>query len=149
MSERQASPYGTIARKWLALVERRQEHVIELCNSGRWRHYYTKTDFLAEMRRVLQIRDQWATIAGLPVSADVAADKTAAEPSSARPAPLERIPGEADRDSVAANGPTARAGVSENAAAALDGEVLVWARRMQTRRMSGTRFSLPTASWPE
>jgi uncharacterized repeat protein (TIGR03809 family) len=66
MSERQTGPYDTIARRWLALVERRQEHFIELCDSGRWRHYYTHAEFLHEMRKVLRVRDQWAMIAGLP-----------------------------------------------------------------------------------
>jgi hypothetical protein len=49
MSERQTGPYDTIARRWLALVERRQEHFIELCGTGR-------------------VRNQWATIAGLPTA---------------------------------------------------------------------------------
>jgi len=66
MSERQTGPYDTIARRWLALVERRQEHFIELCDSGRWRHYYTHAEFLHEMRKVLHVRDRWAMIAGLP-----------------------------------------------------------------------------------
>ena len=64
MSER--GSYDTIARKWLALVERRKEHFIELCDTGRWRHYYTKDEFLEEMRKLLRTRDQWASIAGLP-----------------------------------------------------------------------------------
>jgi hypothetical protein len=68
MSERQQGPYDSIARRWLALVERRQEHFVELCDSGRWRHYYTHAEFLDEMRKVLQVRDQWAAIAGLPLS---------------------------------------------------------------------------------
>jgi uncharacterized repeat protein (TIGR03809 family) len=68
MSERQHGPYDSIARRWLALVERRQEHFVELCDSGRWRHYYTHAKFLDEMRKVLQVRDQWAAIAGLPRS---------------------------------------------------------------------------------
>jgi uncharacterized repeat protein (TIGR03809 family) len=66
MSEREQGRYGSVARRWLALVERRQEHLIELCDTGRWRHYYTKAEFLDEMRRVLRVRDQWAGIAGLP-----------------------------------------------------------------------------------
>jgi uncharacterized repeat protein (TIGR03809 family) len=66
MSDRGQGPYDTIARKWLALVERRQEHFIELCDTGRWRHYYTKDEFLEEMRKLLRMRDQWASIAGLP-----------------------------------------------------------------------------------
>jgi uncharacterized repeat protein (TIGR03809 family) len=68
MSDRQTGPYESIAGRWLALVERRQQHFIELCDSGRWRHYYTQAEFLEEMRKVLRVRDQWAAIAGLPVS---------------------------------------------------------------------------------
>jgi uncharacterized repeat protein (TIGR03809 family) len=66
MSERQNCPYGDIARRWLAIVERRQEHFIDLCDSGRWRHYYSHAEFLDEMRKVLRVRNQWARIAGLP-----------------------------------------------------------------------------------
>jgi len=66
MSERQQSPYDSIARRWLALVERRQAHFIELCDTGRWRHYYTQAEFLDEMKKVLRVREQWATIAGVP-----------------------------------------------------------------------------------
>ena len=67
MSAPQESRYDSIARKWLALVERRQAHFIELSNTGRWRHYYTKAEFLDEMRKVLNVREQWATIAGAAV----------------------------------------------------------------------------------
>src|SRR5271154_7324171 len=66
MSAPQESRYDSIARKWLALVERRQAHFIDLSKTGRWRHYYTKAEFLDEMRKVLRVRDQWAGIAGLP-----------------------------------------------------------------------------------
>jgi hypothetical protein len=68
MSERQQSPYDSIARRWLALVERRQQNFIELCNTGRWRHYYTHAQFFDEMRKVLYLRNQWAQLAGVPVS---------------------------------------------------------------------------------
>jgi hypothetical protein len=68
MSERQQGPYDSIARRWLALVERRQEHFLDLCDTGRWQHYYTHAEFLDEMRKVLRVRDQWAAIAGLPLS---------------------------------------------------------------------------------
>jgi hypothetical protein len=68
MSERQQSPYDSISRSWLALVERRQQNFIELCDTGRWRHYYTRAQLLDEMRKVLRLRNQWAQLAGLPVS---------------------------------------------------------------------------------
>jgi hypothetical protein len=64
MSERQQSPYDSIAGKWLALVARRQQKLIELGNSDRWRHYYTDKQFLDEMRKVLHLRNQWARLAG-------------------------------------------------------------------------------------
>jgi hypothetical protein len=71
MSERQQSPYDSTARKWLALVERRQQSFIELCDTGRWRHYYTHAQFLDEMGKVLHLRNQWARLAGLPVSEQI------------------------------------------------------------------------------
>jgi len=64
MSERQQRPYDSIARRWLVLIERRQQSLIELCNSGRSRRYYTHEQFLGEMRKVLQLRNQWAQLAG-------------------------------------------------------------------------------------
>jgi len=71
MSRRQQSPYDSIVRGWLALVERRQRNLIELCNIGRRRHYYTHAQFLDEMRKVLHPRNQWAQLAGLPVSEQI------------------------------------------------------------------------------
>jgi hypothetical protein len=67
MSERHGGAYDGIARKWLALVERRQESFFELCRSGRWRRYYTHPEFLQEMRKTLVLRNHWAELAGLPV----------------------------------------------------------------------------------
>jgi hypothetical protein len=71
MSERQQSPYDSIARSWLALVERRQRNFIELCTTGRWRHYYTQAQFLDEMRKMLHLRNQWAQLAGVSVSEQI------------------------------------------------------------------------------
>jgi hypothetical protein len=76
MSKRQQSPYDSIARSWLALVERRQRNFIELNNTGRWRHYYTQAQFLDEMRKVLHLRNQWARLAGLPVSEQIEFQQT-------------------------------------------------------------------------
>jgi hypothetical protein len=70
MSERQAGPYDSVARKWLALAERRQAHFVELADSGRWRHYYTVDGLEAEMRRAADLRDQWARLAGVLTDED-------------------------------------------------------------------------------
>ena len=81
MSERQQSPYDSIACRWLTLVERRQRNFIELCNSGRWRHYYTHAQLLDEMRKVLHLRNQWAWLAGLPVSEQIDLQQIELQPS--------------------------------------------------------------------
>jgi hypothetical protein len=72
MSERQESPYDSTARRWLALVERRQQNFIDLCNTGRWQHYYTHAQFLDEMRKMLDLRNRWALMAGLPAAEQIA-----------------------------------------------------------------------------
>src|SRR5262249_29231332 len=69
--ERQQSPYDSIARSWLALVERRQRNFVELCTTGRGRHYYTQAQLLDEVRKVLHLRAEWARLAGVPVSEQI------------------------------------------------------------------------------
>ena len=64
MSARQNSPYDVVARNWLALAERRRTYVVELCDSGRWRHYYTWEELLDTLRDAVGIRDEWTRIAG-------------------------------------------------------------------------------------
>jgi hypothetical protein len=68
MSARVPSPYDSVARKWLALAERRRAHVVELRDSGRWKHYYTAEQLLEAIREAISSRDQWAKIAGLEKS---------------------------------------------------------------------------------
>ena len=65
MSARQQSPYDSVSRKWLALAERRRAHVIELRESGRWRHYYTPEEFLEAVREAINSRNEWARLSGV------------------------------------------------------------------------------------
>jgi hypothetical protein len=65
MSQRQPRPYDDIARKWHALAERRRAHVVELRDSGRWRHYYTWDGLLEALREAVATCDTWARLAGL------------------------------------------------------------------------------------
>jgi uncharacterized repeat protein (TIGR03809 family) len=114
MSGRQASPYDAIARKWLALVERRQQHFIELCDTGRWRHYYSKDEFLEEMRKVLRVRDQWAAIAGLPVQdEEPELLKSMQTPHRLLPDRLVPLQSLFDEDFVEADVPPVKARVNE------------------------------------
>jgi hypothetical protein len=68
MSEWHGSPDDSTAGKWLALIERRQQNFVELWHTGRWQHYYTHAQFLDEMRKVLDLRNHWARLAGVPPS---------------------------------------------------------------------------------
>jgi hypothetical protein len=72
MSARQPGPYDAIARKWLALAERRKAHLLELRTSGRWRHYFTEAELDGELRDINVARDQWAKIAGVEPQAGAA-----------------------------------------------------------------------------
>jgi hypothetical protein len=65
MSERQNLPYDNVARKWLALAERRYAHFVELSDTGRWKHYYTYPQLEQEIRRASALCEQWAINAGL------------------------------------------------------------------------------------
>ena len=48
-----------IARKWLALAERRRDHLIELYRSGRWQRYHTEETFLQRMRAAVVEVEAW------------------------------------------------------------------------------------------
>jgi len=65
MSARQPGPYDSVARKWLALAERRRAYVDELRESGRWRHYYTPERLADAVLEAANSRNAWARLAGL------------------------------------------------------------------------------------
>jgi hypothetical protein len=65
MSARQPGPYDDVARKWHALAVRRQMHVEELRDSGRWRHYYDWAELIEALLEATATRETWARLAGL------------------------------------------------------------------------------------
>lgn len=73
MSARQQGPYDTLARKWLALAERRQAHLIALRDSGRWKRYFTQSELDQELREVKLACNRFAGIAGLEFQGGAAA----------------------------------------------------------------------------
>jgi hypothetical protein len=74
MSGRQPLPYDSVASKWLALAERRHAHIIELSDTGRWQHYFTRSELEVELSKAEMLRDQWARIAGAPIIFEQAAE---------------------------------------------------------------------------
>lgn len=68
-----------VALKWRALAEGRRAHFHDLYRSGRWKHYYTDQEFLAEMRSAIDIAERWAAIAPLPEEREAVAIEPPAE----------------------------------------------------------------------
>jgi uncharacterized repeat protein (TIGR03809 family) len=58
-----------VIAKWHALAERRRSHFVELYDSGRWKRYYAESEFVAQMRDVVQLADTWARLSGAPTQA--------------------------------------------------------------------------------
>ena len=77
MSARQTSPYDSIARKWLALAERRRAFLIALRDSGRWQDYQYSgaAELEAHLREIDAACERFASIAGpaAPVQAELEA----------------------------------------------------------------------------
>lgn len=55
--------WDAVSLRWRDLAERRKDHFIELYQTGRWRHYYTEEEFLAELRKAVAIARRWSKIA--------------------------------------------------------------------------------------
>lgn len=69
---RPVRPFDQLAQEWRDLADRRREHFAELYRSGRWRHYYTEDQFLAQMREVVRAAEAWARIAKPAAAAEPA-----------------------------------------------------------------------------
>ena len=52
-----------VAKRWLALAEQRRAHLVELYDSGRWRHYYSEARLLEHTREAIMLEETWAKLA--------------------------------------------------------------------------------------
>jgi uncharacterized repeat protein (TIGR03809 family) len=57
------------AHKWRSLAERRQAHLIELYQSGRWKRYCTEAQMLDSIRKAVAHAERWAVVAPRAVAA--------------------------------------------------------------------------------
>ena len=76
-----------IAKRWLALAEQRRAHLVELYDSGRWRHYYSEAQLLERTREAILLEETWAKLAypeGLPHAETAPAEPK--EPAATEPA---------------------------------------------------------------
>jgi uncharacterized repeat protein (TIGR03809 family) len=75
MSARQdPRPYDISARKWRDLADRRRQHLVDLCESGRWQRYYTEQQFLLELHAAIRAAEEWARIAPAEPAPDARGD---------------------------------------------------------------------------
>jgi hypothetical protein len=58
--------YARATQKWRDLIGKRSAHFVELHTSGRWKHYYTKEQFLALLREAVELNELWAHLAPRP-----------------------------------------------------------------------------------
>jgi uncharacterized repeat protein (TIGR03809 family) len=52
-----------ITRKGRELAEQRRAHFIELYDTGRWKHYYTREQLLVRMREAIRLVEAWERLA--------------------------------------------------------------------------------------
>ena len=76
-----AARFDAISRQWLDLAERRLRYYIELYQSGRWQHYYTKQSLAVRMRDVIGAVRLWKKLAA-QASPAPAADKNDLRPAA-------------------------------------------------------------------
>jgi uncharacterized repeat protein (TIGR03809 family) len=78
-----------VSHKWRRLAERRQAHLVELFQTGRWKHYYTEEQLHRYLREADRLTERWAEIA--PPAAEAALrDGAASSDADAAPAPARR-----------------------------------------------------------
>ena len=91
MAGRQAfREFDDIALEWRALAERRRTYFTELYDSGRWKLYYTKEQYVVRVREVVSTAAAWARIAPLPaeIMQGVARNTDVGAPTFARSSDL-------------------------------------------------------------
>lgn len=88
MSARQGSLYGGIARKWLALAERRKAHLIDLLESGRWQSYVSGEELEDQLYELDLVCDRLAELAAIGLASEPAYDVSEPSPQSL---PLDNV----------------------------------------------------------
>ena len=71
-----------VSHKWRRLAERRQAHLVELFQTGRWKHYYTEEQLHRYLREADRLTERWAEIAPPAAEAAPRLPQTALTPRS-------------------------------------------------------------------
>ncbi len=59
-----------IIGKWHDLAEKRRAHMIDLYETGRWKHYYSEREFVSLMRQAVQLAEDWSLLAAPRAAAE-------------------------------------------------------------------------------
>jgi uncharacterized repeat protein (TIGR03809 family) len=70
MPQARCAHLDEVSRKWRALAERRLAHFVELCETGRWKRYFSEEEFLRRMREAMAMSERWSEIAPTPPEQD-------------------------------------------------------------------------------
>jgi uncharacterized repeat protein (TIGR03809 family) len=55
-----------VTRRWRDLAEKRRAYLVELYESGRWKHYYTEDQLIARMREAINLAETWDRLSAGP-----------------------------------------------------------------------------------
>jgi len=80
-------PIAQSADKHLALVERMRASLANLYETGRWKHYYSEAELLAQARELATLHDNWSAIAERARQTLPDLEQWTALPPSPAPAP--------------------------------------------------------------
>jgi hypothetical protein len=80
-------PISESADKYLALVERIRASLVDLYETGRWKHYYSEAELLAHARELATLHDKWAVIADRARTKLPALEQWTAPPTPPPPLP--------------------------------------------------------------
>jgi hypothetical protein len=81
MSAGQPGPYESVARKWLALAERRRAHLVELRESGRWQQHLMDAEIEKQLHNLDVACARFAEVAGIEPAMAPVDDLLPASPS--------------------------------------------------------------------
>ena len=55
-----------LTRRWRDLAEKRRAHLVELYDTGRWKHYYSEEELVARTRDAIRLAETWERLSGGP-----------------------------------------------------------------------------------
>jgi len=106
-----------LARRWRALAEQRRAHFAALYHSGRWKLYYTETQFRLAVRETVELLEAWKAIASASSIAELRMSR--AEPDFAFARAFESLPSASSARTITSIQSSRSRAVADSGAASL------------------------------